>query len=140
LTGAIPRDPALDAARRVLNHAELRELAAVDEFEIGCHTVNHPMLAKQGVETQRREIFESKAQLEEILERKITVFAYPYGGSAAVSGETVNLVRDAGFDLAFDAITGLVRDTQDPLLLPRLGVRNWTSSEFSNTLKHWIEQ
>jgi peptidoglycan/xylan/chitin deacetylase (PgdA/CDA1 family) len=140
LTAAIPRDPALDASRRVLNHAELRELAAVDGFEIGCHTVNHPMLAQQDPETQRREIFESKAQLETILDRKITVFAYPYGGSTAVGGETVHLVREAGFELAFDAITGLVRDTQEPLLLPRFGVRNWTASDFSSRLKQWFGQ
>jgi peptidoglycan/xylan/chitin deacetylase (PgdA/CDA1 family) len=140
LTAAIPRDPALDAARRVLNHAELRELAAIDGFEIGCHTVNHPMLAKQRLETQRREIFESKAQLEQILGKEINVFAYPYGGSAAVSGETVNLVRDAGFDLAFDSSAGLVRENQDPLLLPRCVVRNWTPGEFSTTLKQCFEQ
>ena len=89
--------------------------------------MNHPMLAKQDAATQQREIFDSKAQLETILERKITVFAYPYGGSAAVSDETVNFVRDAGFELAFDAITGLVRDKPEPLLLPRFGVRNWTA-------------
>jgi hypothetical protein len=78
--------------------------------------------------------------LETILERKITVFAYPYGGCAAVNDETVNLVRDAGFELAFDAITGLVRDAQEPLLLPRFGVRNWTAGEFSNNLKKWFDQ
>ena len=139
LAAAIPRAPELDAARRVLNHAELRELAAIDGFEIGCHTVNHPMLAMQPAEVQRREIFDSKAHLENILERKITTFAYPYGGSA-VSGEAVNLVRDAGFDLAFDAIPGLVRRGHDALLLPRFVVRNWPSREFSDRLKQWRER
>jgi peptidoglycan/xylan/chitin deacetylase (PgdA/CDA1 family) len=37
LSAEISRDPALDTSRRVLNHTELRELAAVDGFEIGCH-------------------------------------------------------------------------------------------------------
>jgi peptidoglycan/xylan/chitin deacetylase (PgdA/CDA1 family) len=138
LRTSLRRDPAFEASHRVLNHGELRELAAIDRIEVGCHTETHLMLARQPLAVQRREIFASKSALEALLGKPVMAFAYPYGGPEAVSSETAGLVREAGFDLSFDAVHGLVRPGCDRFTLPRYAVRNWPLREFSSTLKAWI--
>src|SRR5258708_3166753 len=70
---------------RTLTLAELKQLAADDLFEIGAHTVTHPLLAAQPIETQDRELRESKHWLETVLDRPVTSFSYPYGGRGHLS-------------------------------------------------------
>jgi peptidoglycan/xylan/chitin deacetylase (PgdA/CDA1 family) len=48
-------------------------------IEIGAHTVNHPILTQIDDRQARNEMVESKARLEQILNEKITLFAYPNG-------------------------------------------------------------
>ena len=58
---------------------DMREMAAMGH-EIGSHTVSHPNLGTAPVEEARQEIFESKAVLEQQLERRSALVRLPLRG------------------------------------------------------------
>lgn len=112
---------------RPLSGDELRKLAAGDLVEVGAHTQSHPVLAKLAPERQAEEIAGSKAFLEEALGGRIQSFAYPYGSSVDFDRRTVHAVSAAGYERACTSLPGrLVADT-DPLMVPRIVVRDWSA-------------
>jgi peptidoglycan/xylan/chitin deacetylase (PgdA/CDA1 family) len=107
-------------AHRPLTLAELQRLAASPLIEIGAHTMTHPTLALAPVEDQQREIAGCKTALERVLGKPVTAFAYPYGNVFEdYTSETVSLVRDARFDLAFTTRASFVSSECDLLQIPR---------------------
>jgi hypothetical protein len=70
-----------------LSAAQLRDLAGAG-FEIGAHTVTHPVLSDITGAALKGEVVECKRALEEILGREVPSFAYPKGrGNAEVIAE-----------------------------------------------------
>lgn len=63
-------------------------------FEIGAHTVSHTPLAQIDPRRARREVFECKAGLEDILGEPVHMFCYPKG---RFNGHIVDCVRQAGY-------------------------------------------
>lgn len=107
-------------SHRPLTLAELERLAASPLIEIGAHTMTHPTLALAAVEDQQREIAGCKATLERVLGKPVTAFAYPYGSLLEdYTSQTVSLVRDANFDVAFTTGASFARPEGDPLQIPR---------------------
>ena len=107
-------------SHRPLTLAELQRLAASPLIEIGAHTMTHPTLALAPVDDQQREIAEGRAALERVLGKRVTAFAYPYGNVFEdYTSETVTLVRDARFDLAFSTGASFATPECDPLQIPR---------------------
>jgi peptidoglycan/xylan/chitin deacetylase (PgdA/CDA1 family) len=86
---------------------ELRVLAQHPLFEIGGHTMIHPILARALAEVQRNEIFGNRDELETLTGVKIWAFAYPNGRPRLdYSEETLQLVQEAGFEIAFSSRSG----------------------------------
>lgn len=84
----------------MLSTIQLQALAAAG-MHVGAHTVNHPILTAIAPSLARNEISRSKARLEEVLDRKITLFAYPNGRPILDYGpEHVTMARDLGFEAA----------------------------------------
>ena len=83
-------------------------LANDNLIEIGAHTVNHPSLSSLPLKSQRHEILESKARLEDLVGSPVTSFAYPYGKRSDYSARTVALVQESGFTCACSNFPGLV--------------------------------
>jgi peptidoglycan/xylan/chitin deacetylase (PgdA/CDA1 family) len=109
-----------DEAHRPLTPSELRRLAASPLIEIGAHTITHPTLALAPIDDQRREIAQCRSELERALGRRVTAFAYPYGSLLRdYTSQTVSLVREAGFDLAFATTVAFAAPECDPLQIPR---------------------
>ena len=107
-------------SHRPLTLAELQRLAASPLIEIGAHTMTHPTLALAPLDDQQREIAEGRAALERVLGEPVTAFAYPYGNVFEdYTSETVNLVRDARFDVAFSTGASFATPQCDPLQIPR---------------------
>lgn len=75
-----------------LSEADIRRLAA--RFEIGAHTLNHPDLTTLAPAEKQSEIAGSKAWLEDITGKPVTMFCYPCG---SFDKETKQAVRQAGF-------------------------------------------
>jgi peptidoglycan/xylan/chitin deacetylase (PgdA/CDA1 family) len=122
---------------RPLTCDELVMLAGRPGITIGAHTVSHAWLAGFDAATQRSEITDSRAQLEELTGRSITTFAYPYGDRGAYDATAVAAARSAGFDAAFINSVGSIDRGSSMFELPRLYVKNWTADEFERRL-HWM--
>lgn len=122
----------------VLDAAGLGRLARGNLVQVGAHSVSHPRLAGLPVEQQCAEIEESKQQLETILGRSVTSFAYPFGSFGDYTTDTIRLVREAGFSCACANVPGVARQASDVFELPRMIVRNWDGGEFAARIESWF--
>lgn len=116
---------------------ELQSLSEINLFEIGGHTVNHPMLSNIALKDQENEISESKEFLEHLLNRTITSFAYPHG---EYSTQTLDILKRYNFTTACTVVPMKVNDSCDRYLLPRFGVLNWKGDEFERKINEWFLQ
>jgi peptidoglycan/xylan/chitin deacetylase (PgdA/CDA1 family) len=123
---------------RPLTPAELDRLAESPLIEIGAHTMTHPTLALAPMEEQQREIAGCRTALERVLEKPVSAFAYPYGNPFAdYTSETVSVVRDARFDLAFTTGGSYATPECDPLQIPRFMMLDTVSDvELAHRLVH----
>jgi peptidoglycan/xylan/chitin deacetylase (PgdA/CDA1 family) len=86
-----------DGKARLMNAAQLRQWREAG-MEVGAHSCTHAHLARINREAARREIRDSKTDLEQVLGQAVTMLAYPYGES---NPEVEALAREAGFEAAF---------------------------------------
>lgn len=87
---------------------------------IGAHTVHHPILARLGHDDARREIADSRASLQALLDDPVSTFAYPNGQPGVdYSAQSVEIVREVGFELAVSTAWGAAARASDPFQLPR---------------------
>jgi peptidoglycan/xylan/chitin deacetylase (PgdA/CDA1 family) len=120
---------------RPLTCDELVELAEDGLVEIGAHTVSHPVLAFLPYGRQREEVAGSKRDLEQILDRPVSSFAYPYGGRPDFDNSAVSIARGLGFERACTTFPGRVTRQTDLFRLPRVVVRDWTADELERRLE-----
>ncbi|WP_411993311.1 polysaccharide deacetylase family protein [Agarivorans sp. DSG3-1] len=92
-----------DQRFELMNPETMRKIDQSGYVEIGGHTVTHPKLAELSEAEQQREIEQNKAELEELLGRKLNTFAYPYGNhnqltkkQAKQAGYTYTVATDSG--------------------------------------------
>lgn len=89
-------------------------------MQVGAHTVSHPILAKLDERQARREMVDSKACLEQLLDRPVTLFAYPNGKPGSdYSAASVALARAAGFAAGLSTVSGSATAKSDVFQLPR---------------------
>jgi peptidoglycan/xylan/chitin deacetylase (PgdA/CDA1 family) len=70
----------------------------LEGFTFGSHGLNHLFLTLQNHETIQTELKMSKSILEDILQKPIDCFAYPYGNH---NSKTTQLVKEANYRIAF---------------------------------------
>lgn len=80
--------------RPTLNRRQIKWLSQQPNFEIGGHTYNHINLTKVSLELAEKEIRTGKDALEDIIGKRITTFAFPWG---KYTHNLVELVRNIGF-------------------------------------------
>jgi peptidoglycan/xylan/chitin deacetylase (PgdA/CDA1 family) len=124
---------------RPLTFQDVQTLAQGSLVEVGSHTITHPILSARPAATQREEIRQSKARLEEVLGRPVMGFAYPYGRQSDYTAETIALVREAGFAYACSGSAEVVQRAADPFQLPRVHVHDCDGEEFTRMLLHWLD-
>jgi len=83
------KDEANIADSFYLNMEQMKKMSK-DGMEFGAHTINHPRLALLDKEQKELEIAGSKKMLEEILEKKVTLFSYPFG---SFDGEIIKICK-----------------------------------------------
>jgi peptidoglycan/xylan/chitin deacetylase (PgdA/CDA1 family) len=124
-------------ANRLMMNANDISTMCRQGFEIGAHTVNHPILNSVDDATAMNEISESRQQLEACIGMPVTSFAYPNGRPTRdYSSRHVDMVRRAGFSLAVSTAWGPVTAGSDWLQMPR--VAPWDQSEFKYGLRLWL--
>lgn len=108
------KPPAGLGVQKMLSWDEVVELAQ-SGIEIGSHTQTHPDLTHCDANSARRELVESRKQIEDRLGKKVSSFAYPFG---AVNGQVCTL---AASEYSAACTTELRRANNDPLnCLPRV--------------------
>ena len=122
-------------SHRPLLKEEVVALAQGDLCEIGAHTVTHPVLSALPSAAQQLEIWQSKAQLEEILGGTITKFAYPHGRSTE---KTAALIRDARFTCACSTVEDMVRKNTNCFQFPRIQVEDTDGDEFDRKVSRYF--
>lgn len=122
-------------SHRMMNQDELRAVIQGGWIEAGGHTVRHPLLAAETLQTQEDEIARGKAQVESAVGKTIVAFSYPFGTRRDYIGQTVEAVKAAGFHYACSNFNGLVTSETDCFQLPRVIVRDWGAAEFLKRLQ-----
>lgn len=131
------REASARETHRTMTMEEVRRLAEGDLITVGSHTVTHPTLSALTIDAQRTELEESKARLEEILNKPVRTFAYPFGGESDYTAETIRLLKEIGYDCACSYFPGIVRAHTDPYQLPRIQVKDWDGDELTRLLR-WL--
>jgi peptidoglycan/xylan/chitin deacetylase (PgdA/CDA1 family) len=89
-------------------------------FELGGHTVNHPILAQIDAAAMRLEITRGRERVEELAGSRVGLFAYPNGRPNQDYGAVaIRLVRELGFDGAVSTSRGAAKVGSDPFQIPR---------------------
>jgi len=104
---------------RFMTWAEVNELQASGLVTIGSHTQTHVPLTKLDRETASRELLLSREAIRANTGSDCSEFAYPNGD---FDDETVDLVRSAGYSIAFTTLRRHVTANVDPLRLARINV------------------
>lgn len=112
---------------------EIRELER-NGVRIESHGISHRPLAELEIDEAAREIAISKLKLEERLGRPIRAFSYVKGSEADYKPVHPSLVRQAGYDLAFTAVSGANGPGSDPLQLRRYNVEPYSHRTFELVL------
>jgi peptidoglycan/xylan/chitin deacetylase (PgdA/CDA1 family) len=125
------------ASHGILNRTvDWNELAAVERMgiRIESHGISHRPLADLEVDEAAREIAVSKLRLEERLGRPVRAFSYVKGSEAHYKPVHLSLVRQAGYDVAFTAVSGSNSLATDPLQLRRYNIEPYSARTFELVL------
>lgn len=117
---AFPHDVATGRPLEPNTPEQLRQLAA-SGVEIGGHTRSHANIGGGLTVTQLvDEIAGCKIELEEIIEREVCYFAFPYGLPQNLSSEGFRVAYEAGFRGVCSAYGGYNFPGDDPFHLRRI--------------------
>jgi len=125
------------AAQGILNPTiDWEELVELDRagIRIESHGISHRPLADLEVDEAAREIALSKLRLEERLGRPVRAFSYVKGSEAHYKLVHLSLVRQAGYDVAFTAVSGANSPATDPLQLRRYNIEPYSPRTFELVL------
>ena len=112
---------------------EVRQLAGLPGIAIGAHTVNHLALPDQP-SARAAEVTRCQADLERVTDRRVDLFAYPYG---AVDRECAALVRK-GWRWGLSCDEGVLGDSFDAARVPRLDVKAWSPAAFASRVSRLL--
>lgn len=102
------------ARLELMNEADLKELTRLS-MEVGSHSHRHVELTTLPVETQRKELLQSKEMLEAVTGKVVHSFAYPYG---AVPANYEAVLSAAGYSYG----VSIYQPFETRLALRRFGV------------------
>lgn len=92
-----------EGEREHLAADDVREMANYG-IEFGSHSMNHKLFDRITPEEINNEVFESKAYIENLIQRECTTFAYPAG---FFNDHAKAAVKDAGYIGAFSTVYGV---------------------------------
>jgi peptidoglycan/xylan/chitin deacetylase (PgdA/CDA1 family) len=125
------------AAQGILNRTiDWEEMSDLERagIRIESHGISHRPLADLELDEAAREIALSKLRLEECLQRRVRAFSYVKGSEAHYKPVHLSLVRQAGYDVAFTAVSGANSPSTDPLQLRRYNIEPYPPRTFELVL------
>jgi len=117
-----------DEADVMMTWDDARQLADIQGYSVGSHTVTHQHLTRIPPEEARWELTNSKAQLEKEIGRPVTLFSYPKGD---FNDAVIAAVQNAGYKSAGTIEYGQNSIHSDPLRLKRVLVPNQSGAQFT---------
>ncbi len=118
--GPLTGDSWTEEAYRFLDWDDIRELSR-QGFEIGSHTVTHPVLSQSGSTQVEYELLASKARIEKELNKECRVLAYPNGLLRDAGATVWAAAAKAGYRAAFTLRRGLA-SPKYPMAIDRINV------------------
>jgi peptidoglycan/xylan/chitin deacetylase (PgdA/CDA1 family) len=116
-------DPVLqEELHAFMNWDEVRKLQA-QGFDIGSHTVSHPILTRISTARLAQELAASKRLIEAETGVPCTCIAYPNGGAHDVSRQVFEAAGAAGYQLGFTVAERHSEPGEDPLAISRLCIQ-----------------
>ena len=107
-----------------LDETMVREMAA-GGMSFGHHTRTHRMLSRLSVREQADELRDGVAWIRNLTGQATVSFCYPWGGPQTYSADTVRLLDDCGYSMAFNTERRQARlDRDGRFELPRLDTRD----------------
>jgi peptidoglycan/xylan/chitin deacetylase (PgdA/CDA1 family) len=102
-----------------LNEEQIRTMQESKLIEFGSHTLSHVNLATINEDVLEKEIYESKKEVEKLINKECESFAYPYG---KFDDKIIKVVKEAGYKNATVVKRGLFEKNDDPFTIKRLGI------------------
>tara|TARA_B100000780_G_scaffold138814_1_gene97191 strand:- start:1287 stop:2177 length:891 start_codon:yes stop_codon:yes gene_type:complete len=84
-----------------LNKKEIKYLSSLG-MVIGTHTESHTLLSSLSYKKQFLEIKNSKVFLENVVNKKVDTFCYPYGSKLSYNKNTITILKRLNFKLAYN--------------------------------------
>src|SRR4029077_3238413 len=103
---------------KIMSDDQLRRLPS-DLVTVGSHTMTHPELPCLNEEDARRELSESRAKLEKILNKKIKLFSFPHG---AFNAKLIEWCREVGYERVFTILPTLAFSDPQEFVSGRVSV------------------
>lgn len=116
-----------DMPERYLTWDELRQLAASGLVAIGSHAHTHRSLGMMSPDEAVTEARQSREMLSRELGREVKVFAYPFGTCGDFNAHTERVLREAGYQIAFNSVHGAITRGMDLISLPRIKIEGGES-------------
>ncbi|NJM25757.1 MAG: polysaccharide deacetylase family protein [Bacteroidia bacterium] len=91
-----------------LTWQQVAELSRDPRVTIGCHTVNHFPLSRLSQDEARKEITDSKSELETRIGKPVNHFAFPFGSHREAGQREYNLAHNCGFQTIATSLNGHV--------------------------------
>ncbi|RJQ24795.1 polysaccharide deacetylase family protein [Candidatus Parcubacteria bacterium] len=129
------KESKLDISSLYLSNSDLDEIRCKSNITVGGHSHSHYRLSSLRPEEQFEEITKNKQFLEKIFQRRISLFAYPFGVlNKDFDNLTVDVLRESGFDFGLSAARN--KGTLDqPYNVPRIWGGNKPIWEFACELE-----
>jgi peptidoglycan/xylan/chitin deacetylase (PgdA/CDA1 family) len=115
LSRSLKIDPMAVVEREVMTEAELTKLSFDPLLRFGGHTISHCNLARADDGRLFDEIKSSCELVSKYGNRKVTSFAYPYGGKHAATVREFNVARALGVEIAVTTQPGIITNAPDQL-------------------------
>ncbi|GHA13565.1 polysaccharide deacetylase family protein [Oceanisphaera arctica] len=113
----IPDNP--EKRVELMSPAQIKEMADSGLVEFGGHTLTHPHLNTLDKDAQRHEIAENKEQLEQLLDQKLSSFAYPFGSH---NQDSKDLAQELDYPFAVATDSGPLAMHEDPYQIRRIAI------------------
>jgi peptidoglycan/xylan/chitin deacetylase (PgdA/CDA1 family) len=135
-------DPAQDrAVQDFMSWNDVRGLAAAG-FDVGSHTVTHPILSSISRDRLRQELRESRATIESQTGLRCRALSYPNGRGRDISELVLAETAEAGYDFAFTCSNRWSNRNRDRLQLDRISPPGHTNAAtfafYASGFRHWL--
>jgi peptidoglycan/xylan/chitin deacetylase (PgdA/CDA1 family) len=107
-----------------LSAAQIREMAQ-GGMTFGFHTESHPVLSRLDAEAQRAELRHGPRLVADLTGQSTVSFCYPYGFSHTYNADTLSVLAECGYSMAFNTVRREIVFGQDQRYeLPRFDTRD----------------